>query len=265
MCRSVAHDANGAAVRKAEGRIAASLDKQVKLGKLAAARREHLLGLLTTTSSIEEMGDVDLVIEAVFEDVAAKHSVLVELEGACRPDMIIASNTSSISLDVLAEVLRRPERLIGMHFFQSGSAHAVGRGHQTTHDACAGRRHRDGLPPGSWGRLRYSSKIGKGSSSNRVLIPYLIEAFWLLQEGASAAVIDDTMLAFGLPDGAIDLEATWWGWTLCFRRIGCCAVLFPGMVRSLRSSVSWLRLVVWARRAGAGVYELPTGRSHAAS
>jgi 3-hydroxyacyl-CoA dehydrogenase len=161
-----------------------------------------MLASLTATNGLEAIRDADLAIEAVFEDLQTKRRVLARIESLCRSDAILATNTSTINLDHLAEGLRHPERLVGMHFFNP--AH---------HMALVEIIRRDATPAEPLATvLRFAEQIGKrpvlvrnreGFLVNRVFIPYLKEAFWLLEEGAEPTEIDAVMVEFGFPMGPL--------------------------------------------------------------
>lgn len=197
-------DENEAAAPKAIGRITKSVEDRVAKGKMAAGRAKEMLGLIRAAEGWGALADADIVIEAVFEDVAAKRNVFGRLEGVCREDAILATNTSTISLDALADGMRRPARLLGMHFFNpaqrmplvevirhSGTAPeviaatiALARGIRKTPVLCNNR---------------------EGFIVNRLFIPYLKEAFYLLEDGAEPEAIDAAMVDFGFPMGPLTL------------------------------------------------------------
>jgi 3-hydroxyacyl-CoA dehydrogenase len=196
----VALDANPAALERGRERIEGSLRRWVQLGRLDAARADQLLGSIRTTTHAEDLAEADLVIESAFEEVAVKQRVLELLETICPPDTILATNTSTISLDVLAAGLERPERLIGMHFFNP--AHRM---------PLVEIIRRDGVSPevlatalGLAKRLRKTPVVvanREGFLVNRIFIPYLQEAFFLLEDGADAQAIDQAAVDFGFPMG----------------------------------------------------------------
>lgn len=202
--RVVARDEDEAALARGAERIRRSLLKRVELGKMSPDRAESTLGLLATTARWEEIADADLVVEAVFEDAATKRSVIAAVERACRADAVVATNTSTISLDVLAEGMRQPERFLGLHFFSP--AHAM---------PLVEVIRRQGTSPRAVATaLKLAKAIRKtpvvvrnreGFLVNRIFIPYLKEAFWLLEDGAQPTAIDAAMAAFGFPMGPLAL------------------------------------------------------------
>ena len=105
------------AAAKGGERIAALLDRAVKSGRLDQQRRTERLGRLTVTANTDELADADLVIEAVFDDLAVKTGLFKQLDGIVRADAILATNTSYLDPDVIAAATSRPERVLGLHFF----------------------------------------------------------------------------------------------------------------------------------------------------
>jgi 3-hydroxyacyl-CoA dehydrogenase len=200
----IALDENAAALQKGEQRIRESLEKRVAQGKLSPGLLGGILGMLSTTSDWSKIGNADLVIEAVFEDVAVKRAVLANVERAVSDDAIIASNTSTISFDTLAKDLRRPGRFVGLHFFNP--AHAMPLLEIIRHAAAA--------PETVATALRFAKIIRKtpvlvrnreGFIVNRIFLPYVNEAFLLLEDGAEPEAIDRAMVAFGFPMGPLTL------------------------------------------------------------
>lgn len=199
---TVVVDERPEAVEKGRRKIVASLEKRVAQGKLGPEDRDRTLALLRVAHKIEEVADADLAVEAIFEDLDTKRRVLGQIESVCRPEAILATNTSTINLDALAEGLRYPERLVGMHFFNPAHhmplVEIIGR--ETT-------------PPGPLTTaMEFARRIGKrpvavrnreGFLVNRVFLPYLKEAFWLLEEGATGLEIDAAMVDFGFPMGPL--------------------------------------------------------------
>jgi len=201
---TVIHDQDPAATQKAIEKIERSANKRVADGKLAQSRAEDMLGLLSSAESFDELSDADLAVEAVFEDVGVKQEVLRRIEAVCSPETVIATNTSTISLDTLAEGLNSPERLLGMHFFNPAQRMPlveVIRRRETPSELIAGVLK-------FCGRIRKTPVLvdnREGFLVNRIFLPYLKEAFWLLEEGAVAEDIDAAMVEFGFPMGPLTL------------------------------------------------------------
>ena len=146
----------------------------------------------------------DVVIEAIFENLEAKHALLRQLDAVMKPDAVLATNTSSLKLEDLRTVLQRPERLVGIHFFNPVAmmplvevVAADGGDPGMVQAACAFVRQIDKLP--------LPVKSEPGFLVNAVLAPYMLEAMRAVDEGISPETIDEAMLAFGMPMGPIEL------------------------------------------------------------
>lgn len=153
------------------------------------------------------ISQADVIIEAIFENLEAKQKLFKDLEKHAKPDAILATNTSSIPLDDINKVLKKPERLVGIHFFNPVAMMQlveVVQGDVTHKNVCdnaiAFVRKIDKLP------LPVKSK--PGFLVNRVLMPYLMEAILMFDEGVSARDIDDAAEKFGMPMGPIELADT---------------------------------------------------------
>lgn len=161
------------------------------------------------TPDIQGLGlpHADVIIEAIFEDKEAKHQLYQEIEPIIRSDAILATNTSSIPLEELGEVLKKPSRLIGIHFFNPVAmmqlVEIVTAGHtdkKVARQAAAFTRHINRLP--------LPVKSSPGFLVNRVLMPYLAEAVLMESEGVNGADIDAAATGFGMPMGPIALADT---------------------------------------------------------
>jgi 3-hydroxybutyryl-CoA dehydrogenase len=102
---------------RARATIDRYLGRAVEKGRMSEADKEAALGRLTLTTELDDLADCDLVIEAIVEELEPKRQLFAELEGICRPETILATNTSALSVTKIAEATQRPERVIGMHFF----------------------------------------------------------------------------------------------------------------------------------------------------
>jgi 3-hydroxybutyryl-CoA dehydrogenase len=102
---------------RAHGRIAHFLTRKVEKGQLEAEARDDALARLTLTSELSDLASCDLVIEAIVEDLGPKQELFAELERICRPDTVLATNTSALSVTEIASAISTPERVVGMHFF----------------------------------------------------------------------------------------------------------------------------------------------------
>lgn len=192
------------ALTKGTERIRTSLERRVAQGKLAAAKVQATLARLTTSLDWQSLAGMPLVVEAVFEDIDVKGSAIARLEEVCSPKTIIATNTSTINLDTLALGMKHPERLIGLHFF-----------HPAQQMPLVEVIRRRMTPPQLVTQvLGFMKAVGKtpilvenreGFVVNRLFIPYLTEAFWLLEEGVDPAQIDRAMVDFGFAMGPLQL------------------------------------------------------------
>ncbi len=191
-------------------RIAPAMDRARKLfqKKLRDRRRvTAAMDRLVPDHRGRFVEQADLVIEAIFEDQEAKQALFRDLEPRLKPDALLASNTSSIPLERLAEALERPERLVGLHFFNPVARMQlveIVRGEASSPEALQRAanftRHIDRLP------LPVASS--PGFLVNRVLMPYLLEAVELVEEGVPPAAVDRAALDFGMPMGPIELADT---------------------------------------------------------
>ncbi len=114
--RTISYDMKGDDLERAAKQSAAFLDKSVARGKLEVSKRDAIIGAMSHTTDIAELGGCDLVIEAIFEDLATKRDLLKRLDVACADDAIFASNTSTLSITEIASGSKLPARVVGMHF-----------------------------------------------------------------------------------------------------------------------------------------------------
>lgn len=197
-------DENDEALERGVSKIRASIDKRVGEGKLARGRADTMLGLITTTTSWNDLSGADIVIEAVFEKIEVKTAALAQIENACSPETLIASNTSMLSFDDLARGMTYPERLVGMHFFNP--AHAMPlveiiRRDETPDSVIAAATNF----AKSIRKMPALVRNSPGFIVNRVFVPYLNEAFYLLEDGANPFDIDAAVVMFGMPMGPLAL------------------------------------------------------------
>ena len=183
-------------LRRGQDAIAASLAKLQGKGKLPRPSAE-IAGKIRTSTDVADLGRVGVVVEAVFEDADVKADVLRRLDGACRPETILASNTSSISITRLAAATRRPDRVIGMHFMNPVPLMTLVelvRGLQTSDATVAAVT---GLAE-RLGKTVVLSKDSPGFISNRVLMPLINEAIFALDEGVGSETGIDTVMRLGM-------------------------------------------------------------------
>ncbi len=198
----------------------------------------------------------DVVIEAIFEDANVKRALYREIEPRLKPTAILATNTSSIPLQELSESLVKPERLVGLHFFNPVAmmqlveiVHSPETDDQVVADAMAFTRQIDRLP------LPVASK--PGFLVNRVLMPYLLEAVELVDEGVPATAIDKAAKTFGMPMGPIELADTV-GLDICLHVADILgAQLGMAVPARLKQMVDAGKL---GRKSGEGFYRYPKGK-----
>ncbi|MDR5838310.1 3-hydroxybutyryl-CoA dehydrogenase [Caballeronia sp. LZ034LL] len=186
-------DVTEAALAKGVATLTGSLERLVSKDKLEASARDAALKRIATSTDYGRLAEADIVIEAATENTELKNRILKQIEEAARPDAIIASNTSSISITALGATLATPERFIGMHFFNPVpllQLVEVIRGVQTSDaTATAVRELTEKL-----GKSPIGVRNSPGFVVNRILVPMINEAFFVLYEGvASAEEIDAGM------------------------------------------------------------------------
>jgi 3-hydroxyacyl-CoA dehydrogenase/enoyl-CoA hydratase/3-hydroxybutyryl-CoA epimerase len=180
------------------------LDDRLKRRRLRKPKYERLVDLLSGAADYSGFLRTDLVLEAVFEDLAVKQQVLTEVEREVRPGTIFATNTSTIPIGEIASVATRPGEVVGMHFFSPVEKMPLLEviPHAGTSAETVVRA------------VRFGRKMGKtvivvadhpGFWVNRILLPYMNEAGILVREGVPIALIDETMTAFGFPVGPVTL------------------------------------------------------------
>lgn len=176
------------------------LAKQVSTGRLEQKRADEILQSIKPQLDYNGFENVDIVVEAVVENLKIKHTALSEVERLVRPDSIIASNTSSLRIDDLAKPLSRPENFLGMHFFNPVPVMPlveVIRGSKTSSEAVAAVV---GYAV-AMGKTPIVVKDGPGFLVNRILTPYMLAFMQLVREGVDFVRIDQVMEGFGWPMG----------------------------------------------------------------
>jgi len=186
-------DISEAAVQKGLATVAGSLDRLIKKDKLSAADKDAALARIKGSTSHDDLKSAQLVIEAATENLELKIKILRQLDGMLPAETLVATNTSSISITQLAAVTARADRFIGMHFFNPVPMMAlveIIRGLQTS-DATHAAVHAMAL---KLGKSPITVKNAPGFVVNRILVPMINEAFFVLSEGqASAEDIDAGM------------------------------------------------------------------------
>lgn len=187
-------------------RVEASLARGVAKEKLSAEERDRALGRLRYTTELAELGESDVVIEAIVEDLAAKHELFVALDGLCPPDTMFASNTSSLAITDIASATSRPEGFVGLHFFNPVPVMKLVEVVRTpaTRDDVLGRAFAFVL---RLGKEPIAAKDRSGFVVNLLLVPYLLDAVRQLERGVATTRDLDTamMLGCGHPMGPLAL------------------------------------------------------------
>ena len=181
-----------------------AIDERVERGLISADHGEETFARLTGTTDYAGLGDADLVIEAVFEDLALKHAVIRDLERLVKDTCIIATNTSALPIARVAQVAVRPERILGMHYFSPVQRSALLEVVRTEHTdpravataVAVGKRQ---------GKNVIVVNDGAGFYTTRILAPYLNEAAQLLTEGVSVDTVDRALVDWGFPTGPLQL------------------------------------------------------------
>ncbi len=189
-----------AALDRGLGIVRKNYEATAAKGRITTAQVEERMGLLHGAVGMQALADCDLVVEAVFENLEVKLKVCEELGRVCKPGAIIASNTSTLDIDVLARASGRPREMLGMHFFSPANVMRlleVVRGADTAPDVLATVM----KLARTIGKVAAVSGVCYGFIGNRMLESYLREADFLLMEGASPAQIDRAIESLGLAMG----------------------------------------------------------------
>ena len=189
-------DISEAAVQKGLATVSGSLDRLVKKEKISAADKDAAMARIKVSTSYDELKAAQLVIEAATENYDLKVKILQQVDALLAPEVLIATNTSSISITKLAAITQRAEQFIGMHFFNPVPMMAlveIIRGLQTsdaTHDAVKALAVKLGKSP-------ITVKNNPGFVVNRILVPMINEAFFVLAEGLATAEDIDAGMKLG--------------------------------------------------------------------
>ena len=249
-------DVSATALDKARATIDRSLAKFVEKGTLDAAGRDAALGRLRFFGSIDHLAEVDYVVEAIVEQRDAKRGLFAKLDALVRPEVVLSSNTSSISITDIAAATRRPEQVLGMHFMNPVPLMTLVeliRG-QTTSDASMAlaeslctRLGKTGVPASDY----------PGFIANRILMPMINEAVFAFMEGVGTAEAIDSVMKLGMnhPMGPLTL-ADFIGLDVC---VAILDVLRDGLGDPKYRACPLLRRMVAAghlgRKSGQGFYK----------
>jgi 3-hydroxyacyl-CoA dehydrogenase / enoyl-CoA hydratase / 3-hydroxybutyryl-CoA epimerase len=189
---------------KGKGEIEKNLEQKVSKRILSSFEKDETLSLVHPTVSYDGFDKIDLVIEAVFEDLGLKQKIVAEVEEAASDDAIFASNTSSLPITDIAAKAKRPENIIGMHYFSPVQKMPLLEIIKTdkTADWVTATAYDVGLKQG---KTVIVVNDGPGFYTTRILAPFMNEALLLLEEGASVEQLDKAMKHFGFPVGPVAL------------------------------------------------------------
>jgi 3-hydroxybutyryl-CoA dehydrogenase len=251
----VLHDAQPAALDRARGAIGKSLAKLVEKGKLPAQDRDETLGRLTFAPALDDVARADYVIEAIVEDVGAKRALFERLDTLTPAHVVLASNTSSISITTLAAATNRPDKVLGMHFMNPVPLMTLVeliRGQATSDDAMALAR--DLVT--RLGKTPVEAADYPGFIANRILMPMINEAAFAVMEGVGTPEAIDTVMKLGMnhPMGPLTL-ADFIGLDVC---VAILDVMHEGFGDPKYRACPLLRRLVAAghlgRKTGRGFY-----------
>jgi len=204
--RTIVREVSDEFLARGLGRIRGFLQEGVKRGKVAPADADKALANLTGTTALSDLKDCDLVIEAVVENLEEKRKVFAELDRACKPQAILASNTSSILITAIAAATKRADRMLGIHFMQPVPIMKLVE--LVRPDATSEATYREARAfVESLGKVTITAKDTPGFIVNLLLVPYLCDAVRALEKGlATKEDIDTGMeLGCGMPMGPIKL------------------------------------------------------------
>ena len=237
--------------------IRKNYEAQVKKGKLKADKYEQRLALLSTTLDYADLKDADLIIEAVFEEMGVKETVFRALDAVAKPGAILASNTSTLDVDRIAAFTKRPQDVVGMHFFSPANVMKlleVVRGKATAKDVLA-------TVMGVAKKIRKTAVVSgvcDGFIGNRMIEQYGRQAGFLLEEGCTPAQVDKAIEAFGFAMGPFrmgDLAGNDIGWAIRKRRY----VEKPEL-RYSKTADLLCELGRFGQKTGAGWYDYAPGQ-----
>ncbi|MGH9709308.1 MAG: 3-hydroxyacyl-CoA dehydrogenase family protein [Candidatus Acidiferrales bacterium] len=205
-CTIVVREVSDERLNKGLASIEKSMNKFVEKGTLAASDRDAARGRLRGTTKLEDLKDSDLVVEAIIEQLPDKRELYAALDKICPKNTIFASNTSSLSITEMAFMTARPDRLIGLHFFNPVPLMKLVEVIRTI--ATDPRVYEDAVAfAGRVGKVPVRTSDRTGFIVNRLLVPYLLDAVRVLEDGvASIEDIDNSMkLGCGYPMGPLTL------------------------------------------------------------
>lgn len=246
------------ALEKASASIRKTILRDVEKGRLTQDQADARIAAFTPAAALEALGDVDLIIEAVFEDMGVKEQVFSALDAIAKPGAILASNTSTLDLDAIAAFTRRPECVVGLHFFSPANIMKlleVIRGAKTAPDVLASAM----AFAKAVGKVGVVAGVCDGFIGNRVFEEYLRQAWFLLEEGALPQQVDKALEDWGMAMGpcrTMDLAGQDIGWSIRKRRA-------PEQPDRPYSKVidTICEMGRFGQKTGKGIYLYPDGRT----
>ena len=204
---TVVREINDELLEKGLGRVRKSMDRAVDKGKLEGGARDQAMDRISGTTSLDELADADLVIEAIVENLDAKKELFSKLDDLCPENTIFASNTSSLTITEMAAATQRPDRFVGLHFFNPVPVMKLVEVVRTI--ATSEEAYRAAFQfTESIGKEPIEAKDASGFIVNRLLVPYMLDSIRALEQGLGSIEDIDKgmMLGTGHPMGPFTLS-----------------------------------------------------------
>lgn len=250
-------DTSSEALERGVAQIRKNYDATVRKGRMTAKQAEQCMALLNTSLQLEDLSQTDLIIEAVFENMEVKKEIFSKLDHICKPQAILATNTSTLDINEIAAVTSRPENVIGLHFFSPANIMKLLEIVRAKHTSLS-------VLATCLDLAKAIKKVGvvvgvcNGFLGNRMLYKYREEASHLVRQGNKPEEIDAAIRTFGFPMGPFEMS------DLAGLDIGYFARWEQAKAEGKPKPDDWLdRIVEMGRKGqktGKGVYDYPEGR-----